>query len=54
MNSGSSKVIRAPADGTLYSATQLCGSNMMNVKYIEHGDGVISFYLHVQKQKADL
>ncbi len=48
LNSNSSKIIRAPADGTLFSATQSCGSSMINIKYIEHGDGVISFYLHVQ------
>ena len=46
--STSSKVIRAPADGTLFSSSQSCGSSTMNVKYIEHGDGVISLYLHVQ------
>jgi len=49
MVSKSSKVIRAPADGTLYSSSQACGSSStINIKYIEHGDGVISFYLHVQ------
>ncbi len=43
-------VIRAPADGTLYSSTQFCdsGSSNINVKYIVHDNGVISFYLHVQ------
>lgn len=48
MISNSSKVIRAPADGTLFSASQSCGSSTINIKYIEHGDNVISFYLHVQ------
>lgn len=48
MNSSSSKVIRAPADGTLFSSSEKCGSSVINVKYIEHGDGVTSFYLHVQ------
>jgi len=48
LNSGSSKVIRAPADGTLFSASQSCGSSTINIKYIDHGDNVISFYLHVQ------
>ena len=49
MVSKSSKVIKAPADGTLYTSSQACGSSStINIKYIEHGDGVISFYLHVQ------
>lgn len=48
MVSTSSKVIRAPADGTLFSSSQSCGSSTMNVKYIDHGDGVMSLYLHVQ------
>lgn len=48
MVSSSSKVIKAPADGTLFSFSQKCGSSTINIKYIEHGDGVISFYLHVQ------
>lgn len=42
-------VIRAPADGTLYSSSQSCGSSsIIKIKYIDHGDGVVSFYLHVQ------
>lgn len=42
-------VIRAPADGNLYSSTEACGgSSVIKIKYIEHGDGVISFFLHVQ------
>ena len=48
MVSTSSDVIRAPADGTLYKSSQSCGSNNVNIIYIEHSDGVISFYLHVQ------
>jgi peptidoglycan hydrolase CwlO-like protein len=45
-----SDVIRAPADGTLYKSSQLCvaGGNIINIVYIEHADGVISLYLHVQ------
>lgn len=47
--SNSSAVIRAPADGTLYSSSQSCGSSStIKIKYIDHGDGTISFYLHVQ------
>ena len=49
MVSTASEVIRAPADGTLYSSSQTCGgSSIIKIKYIDHGDGVISFYLHVQ------
>jgi len=49
MLSSSSVVIRAPADGTLYSSSESCGSgSIIKIKYIDHGDGVLSFYLHVQ------
>lgn len=49
MISNSSVVIHAPADGTLYSSSQSCGGgSIIKIKYIDHGDGVISFYLHVQ------
>lgn len=49
MVSKSSAIIRAPADGELYTSSQSCGSSsIINIKYIDHGDGVVSFYLHVQ------
>ena len=49
MVSDSSSVIRAPKDGTLYTSSQNCGgSSIIKIKYIDHGDGVMSFYLHVQ------
>lgn len=49
MVSTSSDVIRAPKDGTLYSFSQTCGgSSIIKIKYIDHGEGIISFYLHVQ------
>lgn len=45
----STDVIRAPADGTLYESSQSCGdSSIINIVYIDHGDDVISLYLHVQ------
>lgn len=48
VNNGS-VVIKAPADGTLYSSSQGCGgSSNINIKYIDHGNGLISYYLHVQ------
>ena len=48
MWSKGSDVIRAPADGILYSSSQGCGSSIINIKYIEHENGLVSFYLHVQ------
>ncbi|MDP1721761.1 MAG: peptidoglycan DD-metalloendopeptidase family protein [Candidatus Gottesmanbacteria bacterium] len=49
MVSTGSNIIRAPSDGDLYSSSQACGSgSIIKIKYIEHGDGVLSFYLHVQ------
>ncbi|MBI5613872.1 peptidoglycan DD-metalloendopeptidase family protein [Candidatus Gottesmanbacteria bacterium] len=49
MVSKTSSVIRAPKDGLLYSSSQACGtSSIIKIKYIEHGDGAVSFYLHVQ------
>lgn len=48
MVSTSSDLIRAPLDGTLYKSAQLCGASTINIVYIEHGDSVTSFYLHVQ------
>ena len=44
----SEDVIRAPADGTLYSSTQKCGSSDLHIKYIDHGNGLKTLYLHVQ------
>lgn len=46
--SKSSDVIRAPANGTLYRSSQSCGSSTINIVYIDHGNDLISFYLHVQ------
>jgi len=48
MVSTSSDVIYAPSDGTLFKSAQSCGSNTINIVYIEHADNVISLYLHVQ------
>lgn len=48
MYSNTSAVIRAPKDGTLYSSSADCGGSTLKIKYIEHGDGLVSFYLHVQ------
>lgn len=48
MITSSSDVIKAPADGTLFKSSQLCGSSVINIVYIDHGDSLISFYLHVQ------
>lgn len=49
MYNKTSSFIRAPRDGILYSSSQTCGaSSIIKIKYIDHGDGTISFYLHVQ------
>lgn len=48
MVSTGSDVIRAPADGNLFKSSESCGSSIINIVYMEHGNGVISFYLHVQ------
>ncbi|MBI5620983.1 peptidoglycan DD-metalloendopeptidase family protein [Candidatus Gottesmanbacteria bacterium] len=49
MVSTGGNIIRAPRDGDLYSSSQACGSgSIIKIKYIEHGDGILSFYLHVQ------
>lgn len=44
----SEDMIYAPADGTLYSYTTKCGSSDLNIKYIDHGSNLKTFYLHVQ------
>ncbi|MFH2019193.1 MAG: peptidoglycan DD-metalloendopeptidase family protein [bacterium] len=45
---GGSDVIRAPEGGTLYRSAQSCGSSTINIVYIDHGNDLISLYLHVQ------
>lgn len=44
----SSDIIYAPADGTLYTATEKCGSSQLKLKYIDHGNNLKTLYLHVQ------
>lgn len=48
MVSSSSDLIRAPKEGTLYKGTVSCRGNPMNFVAIEHDDGVVSWYWHVQ------
>lgn len=48
MVSKSSDVIRAPADGNLFKSSEKCGSSTINIVYIDHGGGLMTFYLHVQ------
>ncbi len=48
MVSGASSVIRAVADGDLYSSSQNCSGAIIKIKYIDHGNDLISYYLHVQ------
>lgn len=44
----SEKVIFAVADGTLYAYTGKCGSSDLKIKYIDHGNNLKTFYLHIQ------
>ena len=48
MVSTGSDVIKAPADGNLYKSSEKCGSSTINVVYIDHGNDLLTFYLHVQ------
>lgn len=48
MVSSGSDVIRAVDDGDLYSSSQNCSGAIIKIRYIDHGDGLMSFYLHVQ------
>ncbi len=41
------KTVRAPASGTLYYAKVNCGS-AINIAIIDHGNGVLSDYLHLE------
>jgi peptidoglycan hydrolase CwlO-like protein len=43
------ETIYAPADGTLYSTTESCGSSSaIKIKYIDHGSSLLSYFLHVR------
>jgi peptidoglycan hydrolase CwlO-like protein len=41
------RTVRAPASGTLYYAKLACGS-VINIAIIDHGNGVLSDYLHLE------
>ncbi len=40
--------IRAPAEGILVQGNMGCGGSVIKYAAIDHGDGLISYYLHVQ------
>jgi hypothetical protein len=42
------KKIYAPEDGTFIRGVQRCYSVGLNYAAIEHDNGVISYYLHIQ------
>lgn len=42
------KSVRAVADGTIYSSSEKCGTATIKLKYIDHGDGLKTLYLHLQ------
>lgn len=41
-------VIKAPKSGTLYKGSSRCGSATLRWVAVEHGEGIISWYFHVQ------
>lgn len=41
-------IIKAPKNGTLYKGSSTCGSVGINYAAVDHGDGIISWYWHVQ------
>lgn len=41
-------LIRAPADGVLYTGSTACGKANLKYVAIDHGDGLFSYYLHIQ------
>lgn len=44
----SDTTVRAVADGILYSSSEKCASATINLKYIDHGNGIKTLYLHLQ------
>lgn len=44
----SSLIIRAPKEGTFFKGTVSCRGNPMNFVAIDHGDGLVSWYWHVE------
>ena len=40
--------IYAPADGTFIRGVQRCYSVSLNYAAIDHGNGVVSYYLHIK------
>lgn len=41
-------VIKAPKGGTLYKGSGRCGSSTLKWVAIDHGEGIVSWYFHVQ------
>lgn len=44
----SDTAVRAVADGILYSSSEKCSGATINLKYIDHGNGIKTLYLHLQ------
>lgn len=48
MISRSSGAIRAVVDGTVYKSQTTCGSATLKFAVLDHGNGIRSYYLHIQ------
>lgn len=48
MTSGSSSIIKAPKDGTVYKGSIGCRGSNMNYVAIDHGEGIFTWYFHVK------
>ena len=44
----SDTLIYAPEDGTLIKSTQGCYNSTIKYAAIDHGDGIVSYYLHIK------
>lgn len=44
----SSYTIRAVADGTVYKSQTTCGSSALKFAVLDHGNGIRTYYLHIQ------
>ncbi len=48
MYNNADTVITALADGTLYRGSTICGKSVLKYAAIDHGNGLFSYYFHIQ------